>query len=258
MHVSDRTLEGRVAIVTGAATGLGLGIARSLAARGAILVLNDVDGDRLEEAAGTFTDVRVQTVVADIGDESAVGHLVAAAEAIDGAVAILVNNAGVQVAKPFLDHSVAEWDRVIGINLRATFLTMHAAAPGMIRAGGGAIVNLSSVAAFHTTTPHVAYAASKAAVSALTRDTAHELARHGIRVNAIAPGPIETPMTSTLDPALLAAITRSVPVGRWGRPADIGEAVAFLVGDAAGYVTGVTLPVAGGADLQVAYGASSG
>ena len=124
----------------------------------------------------------------------------------------------------------------------------------MIRAGRGSIVNLASIAAFHTTTPHASYAASKAAVVAFSRDVAYEVAPHGIRVNALAPGPIETPMIAELvSQNVKEAITRAIPLGRWGDPRDVAAAVAYLAADEAAFVTGATLPVAGGADLRLAY-----
>ena len=250
-----RGLEGQVAIVTGAARGLGYGIARSLAERGARLVLNDLDHGALEDAAASLGSLAdgAQLVAGDISSIVGVEQLVREAEALQGHVDILVNNAGVQVFKGFLEHSVEEWDRVVAINLRGVFLCTRAVAPGMIRSGGGRIVNLASIAAFHTTTPHDAYAASKAAVVAFTRDVAYELAPYGIRVNAVAPGPIETPMTALLSEDAREAVARGVPLARWGRLADVGSAVAFLVSGDSDFVTGITLPVAGGSDLRLAY-----
>jgi 3-oxoacyl-[acyl-carrier protein] reductase len=123
--------------------------------------------------------------------------------------------------------------------------------PEMIAHKRGAIVNIASIAAFHVTVPHVPYAASKAGVVALTRDLAYEVARHGIRVNAIAPGPIDTPMSQAVSVEHRQGIIRSVPLGRMGQPEDIGAAAVFLASDAASFITGVTLPVAGGSDLKV-------
>jgi NAD(P)-dependent dehydrogenase (short-subunit alcohol dehydrogenase family) len=248
-----RSLDGRVALVTGAATGIGLAIAQELAARGATLVLNDLDIGRLEDAAAEFA-TRPVLVPADIGDERGVAELVEAAEAQRGPVDILVNNAGVLHQQSFLGHSTADWDRVMRVNLRGVFLCMRAVLPGMVEVGAGSIVNLASVAGLHVTTQHAAYAASKAGVIALTRDAAHEMAPHGIRINAIAPGPIETPMTLALDERTRESFASRMPAG-WGRPADIASAAAFLASDDARFVTGVVLPVAGGADLQLAYAA---
>jgi 3-oxoacyl-[acyl-carrier protein] reductase len=251
---SDRLdLAGRVAVVTGSATGIGLAIARELTSRGARLVLNDLNAENLEQAAAEFP-TRPATVVADISEESGVDKLITEAQSLSGQVDILVNNAGVLLQSSFLGHSVEQWDRVIRVNMRGVFLCMRAALPGMLKAGSGSIVNLASVAATHVTTQHVAYAASKAGVIAITRDAAHEMAPYGIRINAIAPGPIETPMTLALDAEVRESFTRRMPSG-WGQPADIAAAAAYLASDDSRFITGIVLPVAGGADLQLAYAA---
>lgn len=255
---SGPPLENRVAVVTGAATGIGLAIAKALGARGAQLVLNDIDGERLQAAASELSSTTSPTLVAaDISDEAGVDRVFSEAESLEPHVDILVNNAGVLLQKDFVDHTAEDWDRVIRINLRGPFLCMHRVVPGMIRAGRGSIVNISSISAVHVTTPHVAYAASKAGVISLTRDAAHELAAHGIRVNTIAPGPTATAMTLALDQEVKDGFSRRMPLGRWGDPADVAAAVAFLVSDDSSYITGAVLPVTGGADLQLGYAATS-
>lgn len=247
------SLDGRVALVTGAARGLGLGIAQKLAERGAEVILNDLSEESLKAAVDTLgpTGARCRLVAADISEPEDVDRLISEAQADRGSLDILVNNAGVQVVKPLVDHTIEEWDWVLSINLRGTFLCMRAALPGMLAAGRGSIVNMSSIAAFRTTTPHASYAAAKAAIHALTRDTAYEVAPHGVRVNAIAPGPTVTEMTDALPAEVKDAIARKVPLGRWGDPSDIASAVAYLVSDEASFVTGITMPVAGGSDLRL-------
>jgi 3-oxoacyl-[acyl-carrier protein] reductase len=168
-----------------------------------------------------------------------------------GKIDILVNNAGTLVVRPMVEQSEADWDRVLDVNLKGVFLCCRQVLPEMIARKRGAIVNIASIAAFHVTVPHVPYAASKAGVVALTRDLAYEVGRLGIRVNAVAPGPIETPMAQIVSPEQREAMAKSILLGRMGQPEDIGEAVVFLASDAASYITGVTLPVSGGTDLKV-------
>jgi 3-oxoacyl-[acyl-carrier protein] reductase len=164
---------------------------------------------------------------------------------------ILVNNAGVLVVRRMIEQTEDDWDRVLDVNLKGAFLCCREVVPEMIARKRGAIVNIASIAAFHYTVPHVPYAASKAGVVALTRDLAYEVGRHGIRVNAIAPGPIETPMARIASEEQRQRIAGNIPLGRLGQPEDIGNAAVFLASDAASFITGATLPVSGGADLHV-------
>ena len=246
-------LSDRVAVVTGAAQGIGLGIASRMAQAGARVVVADIDEvgiasavDELEGSGAKALGVRADVTRVDDVDrlaERSLDHF--------GRVDILVNNAGVVILKGIDDTSDEDWNRVLDTNLKGTFLCCRRFVPAIEAGGGGSIINISSIAAFAFTTPHIPYAASKAGISALTRDLACEVARRGIRVNAIAPGPIETSMFDSLTQAEKDAHAEKVPVGRLGQPEDIGDAAVFLASDAAGFITGATLPVTGGTDLKI-------
>lgn len=247
-------LNGRVAIVTGGGQGIGFGVASCLARAGARVVVADAVQARITRAVAELETLGGPAfgVHVDVTRTESVNELVQATLTHFGKLDILVNNAGVVVVKPIAQQTEADWDRVVDVNLKGVFLCCHRVVQEMIKQQSGAIVNIASIAAFHYTVPHVPYAASKAGVVALTRDLAYEVARYGVRVNAIAPGPIETPMMGdALTQQQKEAYAKSIPLGRLGQPQDIGNAVAFLVSDAASFITGATLPVSGGTDLRV-------
>lgn len=252
----------RVAIVTGAASGLGKATAARLASDGAAVSLVDVDPVGLEATAQEFraNGARVSTQVTDISSAEEVEAAIQSTESALGPVSLLVNNAGIAVIKPYADTTDDEFDRQIAVNLRGTHLFLSRVLPGMIERKAGSIVNISSVAAIHVTAPHAGYAASKAGIIALTQEVAFEAAYHGVRVNCVAPGLIDVPPSATKKPYLASQGAGSAPryIGPsttrplgFGRPEDIADAVAFLLSDQAKFIVGQTLKVAGGSDLKI-------
>jgi glucose 1-dehydrogenase len=249
-------LQGKVAIVTGAAGGIGGGIVRSLSEAGASVVLSDYDGVRLraaEAAALRYADRdRVAAIEADVTSKQEVERLAAATVERFGGLDVLVNNAGVLRVGPTLEISEEEWNLVLSSNLTSAFLCSQAVLPRMIEQGSGAIVNITSVAADAFTTNHVHYAASKAGMIALTRDLGYEMAPHGVRINGVSPSAVLSPMNQEgLAPATRESLERAIPLGRWGAPADIGDAVVFLASERAAFIVGENLAVAGGSDLCI-------
>lgn len=251
----------QVAVVTGAAAGIGKAIAGRLAADGAAVSLVDVDEAGLESTAGELaaTGAKVLALTANVGSAGDVETAVKATEANLGPISLLVNNAGIAVIKPYMECSDEEFDRQLSVNLRGTHLFLSRVLPGMVERKRGAVVNISSVAAIHVTAPHAGYAASKAGIIALTQEVGFEMARHGVRVNCVAPGLIAVPPSATKQPYLqgqagsagrVTTPTTTRPLG-FGQPEDIANAVAFLLSDQARFIIGQTLKVAGGTDLQV-------
>ena len=242
-------LNGRVAIVTGGVQGIGLGVSLSLARAGANVVLAELVEGLIPAAVAEIEEVGAQAlgVHTDVTKASSVDHMVRATLERFGQIDILVNNAGLVIVKHISEQTEADYDAVLDVSLKGTFLCCTRVVEEMRKRNTGAIVNLASGAAFHYTIPHVPYAAAKAGVVALTRDLAVEVGSMGIRVNAIAPGMIESPgVHGSQSDEEIAEKVKAIPLGRIGQPRDIGDALVFLVSDAAGYISGVTLPVNGG------------
>ena len=237
----------RIAIVTGAAGPIGLAISRALAADGLRVIRADRDAAALKRTSG---QPGISDLPLDITDEGAVEKAFAEIIGELGRVDVLVNNAGVTRDRPLHKMSLSDFRDVIDVNLIGTFLMTRATFAHMrARPGGGRIVNISSMAAKLANFGQANYAASKAAITALSRVTAREGARFGITVNAVAPGFIETPMTAALGPDVIAARLESIPLGRAGQADEVADAVRWLASPGAGYVTGTVVEVAGGRGL---------
>jgi NAD(P)-dependent dehydrogenase (short-subunit alcohol dehydrogenase family) len=243
-------LDGRIAVVTGAGQGNGRAIALGLAAAGAAVAVSDIDpatagrtAGEIEVAGGRAFASRV-----DVADRAACGRFAEETRELLGDAAILVNNAGINCRKPIGEPDFEEaWDEVFRINVDGTRNMVRAFLP-QLRATRGSIVNLGSIMSFTAGPGASAYAATKGAIAQFTRGLAHDLAPDGIRVNAIAPGWIATPMTAALreDEARNRALMERTPMRRWGTPEDLVGPAMFLASEAAAFVTGVTLPVDGG------------
>jgi NAD(P)-dependent dehydrogenase (short-subunit alcohol dehydrogenase family) len=248
-----RRLDGKVALITGAASGMGRVAATLFASEGARILLADVLDADTEAAAEEIRSAggEAHAVHADVANAADAEAMVASAVDRFGSLDVLYNNAGIFPADDgsVTETSEATWDRVMNINLKGVFLGCKHGVPAMLESGGGSIINVASfVALMGAATPQIAYTASKGGVLAMTREIAVEFARQGIRANALCPGPIETPLLAELmaDPVRRNRRLVHIPVGRLGQPEEIARSALFLASDESSYITGVTFVVDGG------------
>ncbi len=242
------SLDGKLALITGGGSGIGFDIARCMVQAGATIVITGRREQPLIDATKALGE-RAHYMVNDVTARDLLDNLVERIEATHGPIDILVNNAGVNMKKSALEVTDEDFDRIVYTNLNSVFSLTRACAQRMMARASGSIIMISSMAAYYGLDRVVAYAASKSAVEGMVKVLASEFSGNGVRVNAIAPGFIETAMSKTAmggDPDRFARAMRRTPMGKFGQPEDIGWAAVFLASSAAKYITGVSLPVDGG------------
>ena len=244
------TARAPVAIVTGGARGIGLAIGQWFLAQGYRVALLDIDADALRATAEALADpARVLAIACDVSDPQRVAAAIAEIDSRYGRIDALVNNAGVAVFKPIGQTTFEEWRQVLSVNLDGAFLCTQACAPVMVRGGGGSVVNIASLSGLRASTLRVAYGTSKAALIHLTKQQAVELGTAGIRVNAVAPGPVDTDMAKLVHSvAIRSDYIDVIPLHRYGTTDEIAAVTGFLCSPAASYVNGQVLAVDGGFD----------
>ncbi|MBT2333021.1 SDR family oxidoreductase [Variovorax paradoxus] len=248
--LSTSSSSSRVAVVTGGARGIGLAIGRWFLARGYSVALLDIDGATLDRAVAELAQpAKLLDLHCDVSKPSQVESAAKAVVERFGRVDALVNNAGVAVFKPVLQTSFEEWRAVLGTNLDGAFLCTQAFGALMVERGSGAVVNIASISGLRASTLRVAYGTSKAALIHLTKQHAVELGNAGVRVNVIAPGPVETEMAKLVHSvAIRSDYHDTIPLGRYGTPEEMANAVGFLCSDEASFINGQVLAVDGGFD----------
>jgi len=241
-------LKGKVALVTGAAQGIGKAVALLLAEKGADIVVSDINLEKAEETAREIEAIgrKAMAIRVDVANGNDVDRMVEAILGRFGQIDILVNNAGITRDKLVLRMTEEDWDAVLNVNLKGTFICTKAVIRHMSKQRRGKIVNIASVSGEMGNVGQANYSASKAGVIGFSKTVAREFAQRGINVNAIAPGYIETPMTDALPEKTKEELRRLIPMDRLGRPEDVAEAVLFLVSEASSYITGQVLNVNGG------------
>lgn len=253
-----RRFEGKTVVVTGGGGGIGGATCRRFAAEGAAVAVFDLNLEAAEKVAAGIREAggRAQALRCDIADRTSVDTAVAATEAALGPIAVLVNNAGWDIFKPFTKTAPAEWERLIAINLTGALHMHHAVLPGMVARKAGRIVNVASDAARVGSSGEAVYAACKGGLVAFSKTLAREHARHGITVNLVCPGPTDTALLTGVAQGaaspekLLEAFAKAIPMGRLGQPDDLAGAIAFFGSDDASFITGQVVSVSGGLTMH--------
>ena len=259
MELKGGEFQGKTAVVTGAGRGIGLGIAEAFAREGANVVIAEIDAVTGAHAAESLSQqgASVAFIETDVSQEGSVANMVRETVRRFGGVHALCNNAAVEVAKDFREMNTQEWELVLSVNLRSIYLCTQAVLPHFITAGGGSVVNISSVQALASTGKVAAYTASKGGMLSMTRDLAQDFGKFNVRINAVCPGCIDTPMQDRAIARLpnpekvMEDVCNSIPMKRTGKPREIAEAVLFLSSARASYITGATLVVDGGLVTQL-------
>jgi 2-dehydro-3-deoxy-L-rhamnonate dehydrogenase (NAD+) len=246
--VSNQQLSGRSAVITGGARGIGLAVAQRLAAQGGKVSLWDLDAAALEAAASGFPDRNaIATCCLDITDEAAVAKAAAATEAALGAADILVNNAGITGPnQKTWDYSLADWQRVIDVDLTAVFLCCRALLPGMMARGYGRVVNIASVAGKEGNPNAAAYSTAKAGVIGLTKSLGKETAGSGVTVNCVTPAAVETDIFKQMTPDFIKYMLSKIPMGRFGKVEEVAALTAWLASEECSFSTGAVFDISGG------------
>lgn len=245
------SLEGKVALVTGASYGIGFAIATGFAQAGAKIVFNDIKQELVDKGLAAYKELGIDArgYVCDVTNEEAVNALVAQIEKEVGVIDILVNNAGITRDGLMMRMSEQQWDMVINVNLKSAFNFVHACTPIMMRQKAGSIINMASVVGVHGNAGQANYSASKAGMIGLAKSIAQELGSRGIRANAIAPGFIITDMTAGLSEEVKTEWAKKIPLRRGGTPEDVANIATFLASDMSSYVSGQVIQVDGGMNM---------
>ena len=245
-------LNSKIAVVTGAGSGIGRAIAEQLAAEGATVVVSDINAESAKETAAALGNNSVGLRV-DVTSRESVDEMVEAVTGEFGRIDILVNNAGWDKVEPFLDSKISDWDRVIAINLYGTLHCSQAVLKVMADQGSGSVINIGSDAGRVGSSGEAVYSAAKGGVVALSKTLAREMARSNVNVNCVCPGPADTPLFAGIsdeNPKLRQALERAIPMRRLAQPSDLAAAVVFFASDEASYITGQTLSVSGGLTMS--------